>query len=116
MPLVGWAEGERRNTLQNNLHVKVPYDDESNVTDWTASCILELSKMTVCTRVDGMGPGDAFAVPELLTGLATADTDDLVSGLVSSSGCSRGLDTELSTKLKQDGLTAFKRPISRMFS
>ena len=68
-----------------------------------------------------MGPGDAFAVPELLTGLATADTDDLVSGLVSSlvrssgtqfwmrmsimaatvssSGRSRGLDTELSTKL-----------------
>ena len=45
---------------------------------------MELSKMTVCTRVDGMGPGDAFAVPELLTGLATADTDDLVSGLVSS--------------------------------
>ena len=81
---MGWAEAGRRNNLQNNLHGKVPYDDESNVTDWTAACILELSKMTVCTRVDGTGPGDAFAVPELLTGLATADTDDLVSGLVSS--------------------------------
>ena len=83
VPLVGWAEGERRNTLQNNLHGKVPYDDESNVTDWTAAYNLELSKMTVCTRVDGTGPGDAFAGLELLTGLVTAHTDDLVSGLVS---------------------------------
>ena len=81
---MGWAEAGRRNNLQNNLHGKVPYDDESNVTDWTAACILELSNMTVCTRVDGTGPGDAFAVPELLTGLVTADTDDMVSGLVSS--------------------------------
>ena len=83
VPLVGWAEGERRNTLQNNLHGKVPYDDESNITNWTAAYILELSKMTVCTRVDGTGPGDAFAGLELLTGLVTAHTDDLVSGLVS---------------------------------
>ena len=45
--------------------------------------ILELSKMTVCTRVDGTGPEDAFAVPEMLTGLVTAHTDNLVSGLVS---------------------------------
>ena len=81
--MVGWAEGERRNTLQNNLYGKVPYDDESNITDWTAAYNLELSKMTVCTRVDGTGPGDAFSVQELLTGLVTAYTDDLVRGLVS---------------------------------
>ena len=81
VPLVGWAEGERRNTLQNNLHGKVPYDDESNVTDWTAAYNLELSKMTVCTRVDGTGPGDAFAVPEMLNLVS-----GLVSGLVRSSG------------------------------
>ena len=80
MPLVGWAEGERRNTLQNNLHGKVPYDDESNITDWTAAYILELSKMTVCTRVDGTGPGDAFA------GLGDDLVSGLMSGLVRSSG------------------------------
>ena len=41
----------------------------------------------------GAGAGDTFAVPELLTGLVTADTEDLVglggglvSGLVRSSG------------------------------
>ena len=43
--------------------------------------ILELSKMTVCTRVDGTGPGDAFAVPEMLNLVS-----GLMSGLVRSSG------------------------------
>ena len=53
--------------------------------------ILELSKMTVCTRVGGSA--DTFTVLEQHTGLVNADTDDFVgldglfvSSLLRSSG------------------------------
>ena len=85
-PLPRWWAGQRGS---EEIPCKIIYMEKFPTTmrvilpTGPPAYILELSKMTVCTRVDGTGPGDAFAGLELLTGLVTAHTDDLVRGLVS---------------------------------